>query len=418
MSTSLCNVSETVTSLSVIEQSRTKPSMVNARERAFKDGLRIAFFGHDACESTVIKRAQAFSENGATVLGAMFKRERKPGQRRVDCDVIDLGETVDRNYASRLPKLIGAMWVLFRQSKRLRQSDVFYARNIDMLLLAWGAKLIANRKAALVYEVLDVQRVFLGSGLVGKVFRAAERFLLARTKLLVVSSPKFASEYFEPVQNYAGPTFLLENKICPHQLPTGFEIKAPARPRGPPWKIGWFGTLRCQTSLTMLAEIADQLGADVEIELRGRPSREDLTEADIQAQCATRPNMSYFGPFQSPQDLPEIYGRVPFSWCFDYLDAGSNSDWLLPNRVYEGGAFETVCLASETTMTGQYVAGRQLGHAVPDPVVPNIVAFLRTLDDARYAAMRQAVADKPRADFVDDEDTARLLQRFSEFTTT
>ncbi|MEO1538726.1 MAG: hypothetical protein AAFR73_13490, partial [Pseudomonadota bacterium] len=70
--------------------------------------IKIAFFGHDACESTVIKRAHAFEKNGAGVLAVMFRRERKAGQRRVPCPLIDLGETVDRNYASRLPKLLGA----------------------------------------------------------------------------------------------------------------------------------------------------------------------------------------------------------------------------------------------------------------------------------------------------------------------
>ncbi|MEO1281238.1 MAG: glucosyl transferase [Pseudomonadota bacterium] len=374
--------------------------------------IKIAFFGHDACESTVIKRAHAFEKNGAGVLAVMFRRERKAGQRRVPCPLIDLGETVDRNYASRLPKLLGAAATVFRNRQQIKPNDIFYARNIDMLLVAWLAKLVSRSKAALVYEVLDVQRVFLKQGMAGRLFRSAERFLLNRSKCLVVSSPRFLTEYFEPVQNYSGPAFLLENKICPHQLPNGFDFTTPERRPGPPWKIGWFGTLRCQRSLTMLSEIADRLGPKVEIELRGRPSREDLTEAEIEAQCATRPNMTYFGPFLSPHDLPEIYGRVHFSWGFDYLDAGSNSDWLLPNRVYEGGAFGTVCLSNAKTMTGQYITTKELGEAFDEPVVDHVVAFLEGLDTSAYDAMTKCVADKNQTAFVDHQDTAALLRKF------
>ncbi|MEO1206271.1 MAG: glucosyl transferase [Pseudomonadota bacterium] len=377
-----------------------------------KQPLKIAFFGHDACESTVIKRAHAFAENGADVVAVMFKRERKPGQRRVPCDLIDLGETVDRNYVRRIPKLIGAIGRVFAQRRRLKSQDIFYARNIDMLFIAWMSKVIARSNAALVYEVLDVQRVFLKEGLAGKVFRSAERFLLKRSALLVVSSPRFVTEYFTPVQSFAGQTYLLENKICPHQLPDAFDFKTPKRDAAPPWKIGWFGTLRCRRSLEMLSEIAKRLGPKVEIELRGRPSREDLTEAEIEAQCAKFKNMTYFGPFLSPQDLPEIYGRVHFAWGFDYLDAGSNSDWLLPNRVYEGGAFATVCLSDARTMTGQHITACHLGKAFGEPVLDNIVAFLETLTPDDYTAMTASVSKKERSAFIDYEDTAELIQRF------
>lgn len=371
-------------------------------------GIQIAFFGHDACESTVIKRATAFARNGADVEGFMFRRVRKPGQRQVECPLFDLGETVDRNYAARIPRLVSALVRLFRHRRQLRRHQVFYARNIDMLLLAWAARAMSRSNAALVYEVLDIQRVFLGDRPVNRFFRWAERGLLARCDLVVTSSPRFVSDYFEAVQGYEGRTFLLENKIGPHQLPADLPA-TPPRPAGPPWRIGWFGTLRCRRSLALLEEIAERLGARVEIDLRGIPSHEDLTEAEIEAASARQPNMRYFGAFTSPVDLPEIYGRVHFAWGFDYLDAGANSDWLLPNRVYEGGAFGTVCLARSGTMSGQYVVERGLGMAFEEPVADSVASFLDRLDPASYEKMAAAVAAQPARAFIDLDDTARLI---------
>lgn len=390
------------------QNSSDDTSAAAARNPGGAPPLKIAFFGHDACESTVIKRATAFAHNNADVLGVMFRRTRKPNQRQVACPLIELGETVDRNYVARIPRLLSACGRLFKNRKQLKDRDAFYARNIDMLALAWFAKRVSGGSASLVYEVLDVQRVFLKDGTVGRVFRWLEKRLLAQSDLLVVSSPQFVENYFAPVQGYKGLVFLLENKISPHQLPEALP-ESPARPAGPPWRIGWFGTLRCTRSLGLLADIAKRMGENVEIHLRGLPSHEDLSEQQIQELCARQPNIKYFGAFSSPQDLPEIYGAVHFAWGFDYLDAGANSDWLLPNRVYEGGAFGAVCLTRSGTMTARYIQEKHLGHAIDEPVAEIVCGFLEQLDQVAYSAMASAVASQPRSTFIDETDTADLI---------
>ena len=48
-------------------------------------------------------------------------------------------------------------------------------------------------------------------------------------------------------------------------------------------------------------------------------------------------NIVYGGPYRNPDDLEEIYRPIHFICAVDYLDEGTNSDWLLPNRIYEGG---------------------------------------------------------------------------------
>src|SRR5690606_10441994 len=94
-----------------------------------------------------------------------------------------------------------------------READFFYARNIDMCALALAGRSIAGSRAPLVYEVLDVQRIFLGERIVSRLFRWAERRLLRQCDLLVISSPGFDRHYFRSVQGYRGRLFLLENKI-------------------------------------------------------------------------------------------------------------------------------------------------------------------------------------------------------------
>jgi len=133
----------------------------------------VAFFGHDWTESTVVKRVKAFQAHGTRVIGFMFRRAQRTAPAGAAWENVDLGTTVDRHYLLRLAKLAAGLVKILRHRAALRQAQVCYARNIDMLLLAVMSRALVGSRAPVVYEVLDVQRVFVGSGLVGRAFRAA-----------------------------------------------------------------------------------------------------------------------------------------------------------------------------------------------------------------------------------------------------
>lgn len=370
----------------------------------------VAFFGHDSAESTVLKRIRAFAGLGLEVRGFCFRREKFAEIFTGSWDNVHLGVTRDRHYLRRCLALLAALPKLLKQRQRLRQVDVFYARNIDMAALAWAAqRLSGNRAAPLVYEVLDVQRVFLGNGLKAKAFRAAERFLLRRSSLLVISAPAFATYYFRLRQGYSGDIHLLENKLS---FSGGAAVPRPRlsdTPPATPWVIGWFGTLRCPKSLAMLEEIAAALPDRVQIYLRGVPT--ETGPAPFEAAAAKYPNIVYGGEYRNPDDLQAIYGRVHFTWAFDYLDAGTNSTWLLPNRLYEGGYFGAVALADRGTQTAEKVAALGLGHIFEAPMAANIAAFLRNYSPQEYLADRARILALPEREFRDLGDTRDLCRR-------
>jgi succinoglycan biosynthesis protein ExoL len=373
-------------------------------------GRTIAFFGHDSTESTVIKRVTAFQAHGAHVIGFMFRRARAKEARPPTWDNQNLGTTVDRNYLWRAPKLLAAAVKLLRYRQLLRCCQIYYARNIDMLFLAVLAKGLVRSKAPVAYEVLDVQRVFVGDRLANKVFRWAESFLLARSDMLVVSSPDFISEYFLPYQHYSGRWRLLENKVFDDQAGPGLAQHLGRRPPGPPWVIGWFGTLRCVRSLEVLRRIADAGGDCVIVHIRGLSSQEDLTTEAIEAACAGRKNIFYRGPYRSPHDLASIYGPIHFAWCIDYLDAGGNSDWLLPNRLYEGGLMGSLALARSNTATSRMVERLGLGRVFDEPLESTVGQFLASLDAATYENMWRSLEALSRSTFADLTDTHDLLR--------
>jgi hypothetical protein len=373
-------------------------------------GPRIAFFGHDATDSTIVKRVTAFQANGAQVSGFMFRRERGMPGRAPTWDNVDLGQTADRNYAARLPKLAAGAMRAAGHRDTLRACDIVYARNLDMLLVALLARRLAGSHASLVYECLDIQRLMAGDRLHSKLLRWSERKLLQESDLLVVSSPDYLEQYFAPLQNYRGPSFVLENKPLRTSLPPSLAHLRRERPPGLPWTIGWFGVLRCTRSLGILRRIAERLPKKVQIYIRGVPSETDIAPGDLLDLCARHPNLVYGGPYRNPDDLRDIYGRLHFIWASDFADPGGNSKWCLTNRLYEGGLCGTVPLAAHDTATGRFVARKGLGFTLEEPLEETAPAFFKCLDAEMYWRACQRVRAAPESLFVDEQDTRRLLE--------
>ena len=372
--------------------------------------IKVAYFGLDSTDRNVIKRIAEFKGAGVEVVGFTFRRDRLNRDFQPDWDNIHLGWTADRRYASRIPKLVRAIFVVLGNRRKLEGISFICARNVDLLAVALIVRSVLRLRVPLVYEVLDVQRIFLGTGLVSRLFRAAERWLMRGASLLAVSSPAFHREYYRKLLNYDGPWYVLENKVSMLQMErvgASTERTGAWREVRDRWVIGWFGTLRCPRSPHILARVAERLGDDVLIYMRGYPTETGL---DAFLDVVDRhPNMVYEGEYRSPQDLAELYGRVHFSWCVDFLDEGANSDWLLPNRLYEGGLFGSVALAAEGTEIARVVRERELGKALPLPLEDSVVDLLRRLTRDEYREMRSTVEARPRSDFADAGEDVRAI---------
>jgi succinoglycan biosynthesis protein ExoL len=232
----------------------------------------------------------------------------------------------------------------------------------------------------------------------------------------VVSSADSAARYFRPVHGArTPPVCLLENKVLSAEVPgLPAEGRPPVpfgRPPGPPWRIGWFGNLHCRRSLHLLAGLAARSGGAVQVVLRGRPQRGAMPDFD--AVVAATPGMAFHGAYERPADLAAIYGDVHLIWAIDLYDAGGNSDWLLMNRLYEGGLYGVVPIALDSVATGRWLRRRGMGLLLEAglPMEAALDAAMARLDAESYRAARAAVAARPLSDFVHDaRDSAALIK--------
>ncbi|HVK90047.1 MAG TPA: glycosyl transferase family 1 [Mycoplana sp.] len=344
--------------------------------------LRILYLAHDLADPAVRRRVLGLQAGNASVTLAGFRRGGKTGAAINGVAPIDLGTTEDARFLQRAGAVAKACYRLDRSLNGVDRPDLIIARNLEMLAIARRAVAVMGGDVPIVYECLDIHRLLLRGDWLGRAMRAAEAGLGRTAGLLVTSSPAFVENYFRPLSGIDAPILLLENKVL--ELDDDHpSVPAPRCPEADePWRIGWFGALRCRKSLDLLSRFSRAMEGRVEVVIRGRPAYAELKDFD--SFMRGEPFMTFRGAYRNPEDLAEIYDEVQFCWAIDFYEEGLNSAWLLPNRLYEGCRYGAVPIAIAGTETARFIAGRDIGLVLADATVDSLVKLFSTIDQEDY----------------------------------
>lgn len=370
-------------------------------------GLKIAYLVPNLGDAAAIRRFSMFVAGGARVAVAGFKRQGQAEPSYDGVDTICLGVSFDGRMLQRALLVAKATLKLGYIEHMIRDADIIVARNLEMLALAVLAKKRFRRDIPVVYECLDIHRLMLSRSAAGRALRTIEDALLAQTAALIVSSPAFVENYFGAISRGAPPCILVENRLLELHPDV---VKAPTseRPAGPPWRIGWFGILRCRKSLEFLVDFAKRRPELVEVVIRGRPSE---AIPDIHETLAGMQNVTFHGPYTAT-DLAKLYTDVHFSWAIDFYEEGQNSDWLLPNRLYEGCSFNSVPIAMKAVETGRWLDHRGLGLTISN--LDDLDGMLDAMTPERFNELEQDIQHMPRSAFVATrEDCIDLVEKLA-----
>ncbi len=371
---------------------------------------RLVFFCPDITETGTLTRAHQFIDQGYAITVFGFQRGRYNIEYAPAWPVVPLGATVDGRYWQRLRALMRAFPTLLRHRAALVRADVFYARNIDQLMLAMLARLATLSRAPIAYEVLDIPPILMKRGVAATMLRMLERLCLRYTRILVLSSPGFHRGYYSAIQMYGGAWFLLENKLHPSIAdlsPRTVGVPAPAVTRARrPWVVGYFGLIRGEATLDLITRLADRLRGRVVFRFRGVLTT--VSQAKFAAAVRSRPNMVYGGPYRPYRDFEAIYRGVDFAWAIDLEHADHNSRWLLPCRLYESGYFGVPCLTVRGFEVGALVERYRIGWTFDAPLEQSLVRFFEDLTPADYEYVRRRLQTAPTDLFVGGSDVDRL----------
>lgn len=362
---------------------------------------QILYLAHDLADPAIRRRVMTLQAGGASVSLAGFTRGENTLATVDGVKPIILGETADGRFAQRIVSIARSSATLRSALHSLPKPDVIIARNLEMLALARRASALYGRDVSVVYECLDIHRLLLNEGPVGKLVNAAQRYFARDAKLLITSSPAFVTNYFAPRSGLHLPVLLQENKV----LMLDAAMQAPARARAPgageAWKIGWFGALRCRKSLEILADFAERMDGKVEVILRGRPAYSEFDDFD--GFVAKAPHLSFHGAYKNPEDLAAIYNEVQFTWAIDFFEEGQNSSWLLPNRLYEGCLYGALPIAVDGTETANFLKTKNIGHVLHVADTTTLQAFFGRLTEETYLEKFENLAAVDHKHWVTDK---------------
>jgi len=343
----------------------------------------ILYLVHDLSDPSVYKRIAMLQAGGATVTVAGFNREPVSGVI-ARCAPITLGRTYNGKFVQRLWSVIREATCLNRHKEMFAAADIIIARNLEMLAIAVRGRNSAAKRQVLVYECLDIHRLLLNRGVVGLMLRWLEGRLATKASVLITSSPAFVSGYFNAISRVRLPLRMVENKVyISERIPRSFTHREP----GTPWKIGWFGAIRCKKSLRILTDLVRQSKGNVEVIIRGRPSYDQFD--NFHKSVAETLGLQFLGPYKNPEELESIYRSVHFTWAMDMFEEGLNSSWLLPNRLYEGGIYDSVPIAEAHVETGRFMKRLGIGVTISEPKTLALLSFFKELTPEKYKQLEK-----------------------------
>ncbi len=371
--------------------------------------MNIVFFAHNRQDAAVVRRMAGFAALAWKATGIMFRRDDDDGVEPSAWENVDLGHIDHAHFGPRILHALSAFRLIWTNRRILQSADLIYARNLDMALIALASRALLSRggnaKPQFVYECLDVHESLTRSRMLARVLRWLERRVLARCSLLVHSSPGFIDNYFTPVQKYTGPAFWLENKLflaSTNQL-TRPTTRTSARAHR---VLSWVGIIRCRKTLLLLLEVA-RTYPHIEIRIHGKVSYFLLPDFDELIKPV--PNIHFHGPYTWPEGLADVYADTDFTWSQELSWQGHNSDWLIPNRVYEASYFGVPSIALAHTQTGAFIKARRLGFTLEQPSAHELASLVLDTSPARLLEAQQHLIDRPAHEFVHaPEDLQRL----------
>ncbi len=390
---------------------------------------KLVFFAHNRRDTAFVRRVGAFLRAGIQVTTFTFRRDGEPAEPGPDWPNIDLGHLEHARFVRRALVYLRTLLTIVRERRHIAAADIVYARNLDIFLLAWLARRLASwrPRSVLVYECLDVHEALIGSSLRARILRFVERRVLAASRLLVVSSPGFVREFFSPLQGYRGPVHWIENKLFLDETPVdrpqpstapeksdnsrsdnARSNNARSDTREPVITLGWVGIIRCTKTLDLLVALADRFGPRLNIRISGLVSY--FLIADFDERIAEHDNIVFTGKYAWPDGLANVYGALDLVWSQELTWSGGNSDWLIPNRIYEASYFGVPSLAVTGTQTATTILERDLGYALADAGVDTAAAFIESLTRDQLNDHRDRLLSRPASDFVlQASDTDALL---------
>lgn len=364
---------------------------------------KILFFTTALEHTTYRKTAKMLQKEGASVRLVGFTRKNYPVTEQDALSIRSLGQLSHGNYLRRIIRLFKTLPILRREAKKY---DTIYNFTIDTFLISRIALLF--QKKIWVYQVQDIRPIYFGNSLKNRFMRSVERKMMQRADKIVVSSERYYENHFKP--RYG----INENKvqIIENKLVEGSVIATSSPPisiKKNKLTVGYFGVLRCKRSWSILKETAIRGSDKFFLYLRGNPMALPHLKKEIEGIA----NISYDGPYKSPDELNDLYNRIDMVWAAYPYSEEEDGNWRYARtiRFYEAMAFGKPVIVQAGTPQEEDVRKQDIGLVVNMKDVSKTIETLLHISEQELMEWKKNIRNLPPSYYYHKNEYAQLLSQ-------
>ena len=328
-------------------------------------------------DSHQLNRMLMLENYGLNTVSLAYSRAYYPS--KVSKPDVSLGNLKHGNYLLRIFAFLRSLIIVKGEIKR--NGPAVYVFGLDNLIQVYLIKMMLTKRVVIFYEISDIRAFETRNSILSRLLRLVYSQALRSVDQLIVTSPEFVTGYLSEYVGFHSKNYIvMENKVHSSMVKY-YSEQADRQPTNASKKIriGYFGLLRCNRSIEILLDLADD-SDEFHIVFRGIlfGINDELVE-----RINLNKNTSFHGPYHSPEDLRDLYQDIDVSWiCYPYSEKKvGNWQWARTNRYYEGGYFEVPMVASSHTVDGNNVLLKRIGWCIdlsnPDMAKKALVCLTR-----------------------------------------
>jgi len=292
------------------------------------------------------KRIDGFREAGISVKVFSFRRKHQSvNDFGRDFNTNYIGNIDDGKYFKRIFTLINSFFSL---RKKINSNQKIYVFGLDLALFT----IVFLKKSNISLEIGDIRipKNFLLKFLVSRV----EMYVFSKIDKLIVTSSAFKGYYIQ--KNYNLKIDVIENKIDKKdekyfKFNSNLELKQICSSK---ITIGVIGMLRYNSLIQFLNYYLNSKIYNILIIGDGK-----LVD-EIKKIAINSDNITYYGAFENPYDLKNIYEAIDVSFVV-YDSSDLNVRLALPNKLYESIYFKVPLIVSKNTFLWDEVNDKGIG---------------------------------------------------------
>lgn len=353
--------------------------------------MQIVFFVNIIRQARCIRRIQDFINRGYNT--KIFGFDRHGDNRSIPLfphEIIGQIHSTS-SYFQRMRMMCSAINSVLKSQDR---NAVFYIFSLDVAI---AYILAGGLKYKYIYEVSDLMELEVNNKILSRVLVSINRFIIKHSIETIMTSLGFAKYYFgENIPSYI---YILPNKL-------DRSVLSLPRPEARVFNsqnisIGFTGAIR-NKSIYQFINVVGNYFPNIRLHFYGIFTDDKVYGEKIRNSIEKFDNVEYLGPFNNPQDFPEIYSHIDLVLCL-YTDKG-NDRVLEPNKLYEALFYEKPIIVSKSTFTGDYVDRCGIGYTVCGENPDDIISLLKSITDEDYYEKVYRCSLIPKEESVDNTD--------------